>query len=316
MEGLYTTYIILVGGAILFFIISNNRNYINRHNLRKEYTSKLISICFSDNYTSEQFPHARRAQHRDILSQTIHNILSHTYGCDSKALQQTIMCSHLNEHLLKRLFSATTFNKYITLSQLTSTINATTDTSALQELLHSHDHNLRIGALMALLAAKPSGSMQILSSIDFNLQPIDIQRIIALIRRGKISVVLEPLFENNNRNLKLLGMALVRSFGICIVDKHLYQIINEDKDPILIFDAIYTLTHLKRPLKHTLIKGGIATMSEQQRKRLCRHLSVEGYSIQSINAILSPPESLYAKRLITSYKRLLQPSYNDRHAFH
>ncbi len=316
MEGLYTTYIILVGGAILFFIISNNRNYINRHNLRKEYTSKLISICFSDNYTSEQFPHARRAQHRDILSQTIHNILSHTYGCDSKALQQTIMCSHLNEHLLKRLFSATTFNKYITLSQLTSTINTTTDTSALQELLHSHDHNLRIGALMALLAAKPSGSMQILSSIDFNLQPIDIQRIIALIRRGKISVVLEPLFENNNRNLKLLGMALVRSFGICIVDKHLYQIINEDKDPILIFDAIYTLTHLKRPLKHTLIKGGIATMSEQQRKRLCRHLSVEGYSIQSINAILSPPESLYAKRLITSYKRLLQPPYNDRHAFH
>lgn len=316
MEGLYTTYIILVGGAILFFIISNNRNYINRHNLRKEYTSKLISICFSDNYTSEQFPHAQRAQHRDILSQTIHNILSHTYGCDSKALQQTIMCSHLNEHLLKRLFSATTFNKYITLSQLTSTINTTTDTSALQELLHSHDHNLRIGALMALLAAKPSGSMQILSSIDFNLQPIDIQRIIALIRRGKISVVLEPLFENNNRNLKLLGMALVRSFGICIVDKHLYQIINEDKDPILIFDAIYTLTHLKRPLKHTLIKGGIATMSEQQRKRLCRHLSVEGYSIQSINAILSPPESLYAKRLITSYKRLLQPPYNDRHAFH
>ena len=316
MEGLYTTYIILVGGAILFLIISNNRNYINRHNLRKEYTSKLISICFSDNYTSEQFPHARRAQHRDILSQTIHNILSHTYGCDSKALQQTIMCSHLNEHLLKRLFSATTFNKYITLSQLTSTINATTDTSALQELLHSHDHNLRIGALMALLAAKPSGSMQILSSIDFNLQPIDIQRIIALIRRGKISVVLEPLFENNNRNLKLLGMALVRSFGICIVDKHLYQIINEDKDPILIFDAIYTLTHLKRPLKPTLIKGGIATMSEQQRKRLCRHLSVEGYSIQSINAILSPPESLYAKRLITSYKRLLQPPYNDQHAFH
>jgi hypothetical protein len=192
------------------------------------------------------------------------------------------------------------------LSYLASVIDADTQNiSILEEYLRNGNHHLRIGALIAMLAAKPSKAMTTLSSIEFRLQPLDIVRIISLIRQGRITVALEPLFESGNRNLLMLGMALVRTFGIGIVDKQLYNIIKRESDPDLIYDAIYTLTHLKRPLRHKITRECIASMPDLQRKRLCRHLSVEGYSVQCINAVLSPSESLYAKQLITSFKRQL-----------
>lgn len=239
--------------------------------------------------------------------------MSHTYGCDNSALRHIITTNHLPEYLLGQLATASTLRRCRLLSQLASYITPSTDISPLQRYLKSNNHFIRTGALIALLSASPSGTMQILSSLHFQLQPLDIQRIIALVRRGRISVVLEPLLENHDRNLQLLGMALVRSFGIGIVDKHLYRIC-QGQDSELTQSAIYTLTHLKRPLRHKIIRECVATMSEQQRKRLCRHLSVEGYSMQSINAILSPTECLYAKRLITSYKRQLSHTHSRQYA--
>jgi hypothetical protein len=241
-----------------------------------------------------------------MLIQTIHTLISHTYGCDNKPIKEIVIRHNLLQHITRRLHTAPTRRKCELLSQLSSIIHSDAqEIVILKHLIHSKNHNIRIGALITLLAANPSQVISTLSSFDFRLQPLDIVRIITLIRQGRITVALEPLFESGNRNLLLLSMALVRTFGICIVDKQLYDIITHGGDADLIYDAIYTITYLKRPLRHKVIKACVASMSEAQRKQLCRHLSVEGYSVQSINAILSPPEVLYAKQLITSFKRQL-----------
>lgn len=308
MNTLYTLYIIVVGCIILYLFVCNRRS-CRHHALRQQYTSLLISTLFDDFPAKEPLSEIYTLKNRTILAQSVHTLISHTYGCNNLELKQLIRDNNLSRRILRQLPAASVHRKCRLLSQLSSLIDTDPQGySVLEKYLRHDNHNLRIGALIALLAANPSKAANTLSAIEFRLQPLDIMRIISLIRQGRITVALEPLFESRNRNLLMLSMALVRTFGIGIVDKQLYNIIRAEQDPDLIFDAIYTLTYLKRPLRHRIIKECIASMPELQRKRLCRHLSVEGYSMQSINAILPHPESLYAKRLITSFKRqLLQP---------
>ena len=300
----YIIYITIVGCIVLYLVACNK---CRQHpHLQRQYTSLLISTLIDDSLNRGPFTDIGGFRDRNILTQSIHSIISHTYGCDNPTVKQIIKQHHLAQHIIRRLHISSTRRKCELLSHLASVIDADTQTSStLEEYLRSDNHNLQIGALIALLAARPSKVMSTLSSIEFRLQPLDIVRIISLIRQGRITVALEPLFESGNRNLLMLGMALVRTFGIGIVDKHLYNIIKAEADPDLIYDAIYTLTHLKRPLRHKITRECIASMPDLQRKRLCRHLSVEGYSVQCINAVLSPSESLYAKQLITSFKRQL-----------
>lgn len=303
----YALYIGVVSCIILYTLLSEKLESSRHTTTQKKYTSLLIPMFFdapSHNKPASKVYYIFKK--RDILLQTIHTLVCHTYGCSNNTVKQIVKSNHLLQYIMCRLRTASTRKKCELLSQLSSIISADLqEITLLNKLIHSDNHNLRISALIALLAAEPLKAMSILSALEFKLQPLDIMRIMALIRQGRITIALGPLFESRNHNLLMLSMALVRTFGISIVDKHLYNIVKNEQDTDLVCDAIYTLTYLKRPLCHKVIKECIASMSEAQRKRLCRHLSVEGYSMQSINAILSPPEALYAKQLITSFKRQL-----------
>ena len=70
-------------------------------------------------------------------------------------------------------------------------------------------------------------------------------------------------------------------------------------------ETIYTLASLGRPLGHTKIRERLAAMPAVKRKELCRHLTVEGYSISAVRSLFTEGETLYAETLINSYKRAL-----------
>lgn len=309
MSLLYTIYIIVSYCLILYFIFAAPSEPNLSSELHQEYTAYLIATSLVGNTPNEQPPHTTTRAQRNTLIETIHCLVSHTYDCHRDMIQHIAKQNRLQEHILKQMTGSTTLHKCRLLSQLSSIIHddkriATT----LSRYLHSRNHNIRTHALMAMLAAKPSELITIISGLKFRLSPSDIHRIIALIRQGSLFVVIEPLFESNNHNLKMLALAIVHNFGVDIADKYLYHIIRTEPNPDIAEEAIYTLTTLKRPLKYKIIKERLAMASERQRKRLCRHLSVEGYSLNSIRAILEPTEYQYAQQLITSYKRQLTQS--------
>jgi hypothetical protein len=97
----------------------------------------------------------------------------------------------------------------------------------------------------------------------------------------------------------------VRSFGIEIAEKHLHKIISAEEDITIVNQTIYTLASLGRPLHHTRIRERLAAMPACKRKELCRHLTVEGYSLSAVRSIFTEQESVYAELLINSYKRAL-----------
>ena len=309
MSLLYIIYITASYCLILYFIFATPSESSLNSELHQEYTAYLIATSLMGDTPNEQPPQAESNAQRNTLLEAIHCLVSHTYDCHREMIQRIAKQNLLQEHILKQLPGSSTFKKCRLLGQLSSIIHDDKSaTTALAKYLNSRNHDIRIHALMAMLAAKPSELITIISGLKFRLQPSDIHRIIALIRQGSLFVVIEPLFESNNHNLKMLALAIVRNFGVEIADKYLYHIIKSDHRPDIAEEAIYTLTTLKRPLKYKIIKERLALSSERQRKRLCRHLSVEGYSLNSIKAILEPTEYQYAQQLITSYKRQLAQS--------
>ncbi len=189
---------------------------------------------------------------------------------------------------------------------LLSTMPIHTDNATqLERYMHSHDRDVRVSALTALLASNPTMAIRTIASFDFELTPFDTARIIALLRRGLLPIAYEPLLASGNRNLRTLGLAIVRSFGIEIAEKQLHKIISTEQDNAIVNQTIYTLASLGRPLGHTRIRERLAAMPARKRKELCRYLTAEGYSLSAVKSLFTENESSYAEALINSYKRAL-----------
>lgn len=306
MSVLYILYVMVIGAMILHLTVVSYFKSSTHSALYKRYTAHLIATSFNANATPKTTITTSSHHQRNTLTEAIHLLTIHTYDSQREVIKHIVEDNNLQEHIFRQLRHASSLKKCRLLTLLSSIIlENKTHIPIIKKYLHCHNHNIRSHALIALLATTPTELIPIISSLRFELQPTDIARIITLIRQGTLCVVIEPLFESNNRNLQMLALAIVRSFGIDIADKYILQIIASSQYPSLAEDAIYTLTALKRPLKYRIIKERLASASEHRRKKLCRHLSVEGYSIQSIRAILPLEECHDAKLLITSYKRQL-----------
>ena len=289
--------------AIYIFIISRQQTRLGQHtSLRDTYIKQIVQFLHS-----EQPAHLRAGSVRSrlALAEAIYVVMSHTYGNDVEQLRTIVEQNRLAGLLLrhtKRSHGA----KRAHILMLLSTIPITDEVaSKIERYTHSRDKDVRMSALTAILAAKPSVAIQTIASLEFDLSPFDTTRIIALLRRGLLPIAYEPLLASANRNLRILGLAIVRSFGIEIAEKRLHKIITTEEDISVINETIYTLASMGRPLGHTKIRERLAAMPAHKRKELCRHLTVEGYSLAAVQSLFTERESIYAESLINSYKRAL-----------
>ena len=301
-------YIIITSAAALLFCIMAftmpHKSKLEKNSkLKARYIKQLVNML-GEITPSEQIT-ARGLRQRMALAEAIYIVVSHTYGIDTDKLKQVTQINRL-ERFLSR---AITFSRGIRRSHLLllmSCLPASEEAS--DKLLHninSRNSLVRTNALLATLALKPSHAIKTIASLDFELQHTDIARIIALLRRGLLPIAYEPLLESHNRNLRMLGIAIVRAFGINIAEKQLCHIIYTENDNEIATEALYTLATLGRTLSRTRIRERLATMPPSQRKDLCRHITTEGYSLQTMRSLFSIEESCHAEKLINSHKRKL-----------
>lgn len=295
--------VVTVAITIALTILSRNR----RDRLsteRNRYIKQIIALLLDENPAHNKIlAHSNKS--RIALAEAIYIVMSHTYNNDTEPLRQIVEQNRL-ENLLLREIRRSRGARRARMLMLLSAIPSSEDIfSQLYDYIHSRDRDIRISALTATLAANPSVAIRTISTFEFDLSPFDTARIIALLRRGLLPIAYEPLLANGNRNLRILGLAIVRSFGIEIAEKHLHKIISNEEDNAIVKQTIYTLASLGRPLGHTRIRERLASMPAHKRKELCRHLTVEGYSLSSVRTLFTERESLYAESLINSYKRAL-----------
>lgn len=295
--------------SIALLRLSRRRRSSGREIARMQYSRQLTALLLQEPDDIEKVAiRAHNARERMALTEAIYTIMSHSYGCDIQLLRHVAERNRLQQMLCRRTRWARGARRARLLMLQSAIPAAENATEEIKRYLNSRDSDVRISALLATLAATPTMAIRTISALEYELSPFDLARIISLLRRGLLPIAYEPLLADGNNNLQMLGMAIVRSFGIEIAEKRLHQIITSERNPAIVSQAIYTLSSLGRPLGHTRIRERLAAMPSSERKALCRHLSVEGYSLGAVRGIFTEQESDYAEVLINSYKRALARS--------
>ena len=271
--------------------------------LRHNYILEITAASLPKAQTA--LPRATSRHERIALLEALHTLTSHSYDIDSALIHSIARANRLEGFILRRLDSLPPHRRGEYLLFLGIISASERHTPMLERTMHSDNPHLRSCALVALLSISPKDAISTLSAVEFDLRPFDIMQIILLLRRGALPLAIEPLLESQNPNLNRLGLAIVRTFGLNIVAAHIYDLTARSPHLRVVDDAILTLATLKCSLHRQPIRQRLATMSTPQRKALCRHLSVEGYSPQRLQNLFPQTESEYATRFIASYKREL-----------
>lgn len=305
-------YILLCSSLMLFCLVSLVRE---RRRQRMATDPRLegyvASIIRAELDGEKFFVVAGSAAERELLLEAIYLVVSHTYGIPLSSFRELVRANRLDEFLMRRIAWSRGADRARWLL-LSSVIPLREEHIArLKGYLHSGDSIVRSSTLLALLSLQPSRALQTIVSLNYHLSPFDVVRIITLLRRGVMPIAYEPLLKSANRNVQMVGLAIVRSFGIDIAEKHLHAIISTTDDAALAREVIYTLSSLGRPLGREKVKTCLCGMTQAERRDLCRYLSVEGYSMAALRTLFTEQEIGLNESLIKSYKRdLICPQAN------
>ena len=304
MSSLIIIYIILCCVAAAMLSLYYILYLLPSFSLRERYTSQITTLLITQRECGIS-PKANTPQRRMALAEAIYIVMTHTYYNDISPLRKIVEKSHLENFLWRRirLYNGTYRARLLLLTSAIPLRKITAE--MLSTHLRSKDDDIRISALTSMLAATPTTAIHTIAQMEFPLSPFDLARIIALLRRGILPIAYEPLLSSENRNLRMLGLSIVRSFGIESAERRLHQIISTERDTEIITHTLYTLASLGRSLSHTRIRERLASMTATKRMELCRHLCIEGYSLGSVRTLFNDSEVSYAERVINSFKRQL-----------
>ncbi len=306
MNILFFVYVVLAIIAILSLTAATlSVQWARRNPSPRDLYIKQITTLLSNDHAPQESIRARSSRSRLALAEAIHIVVSHTYGNETERLRNLTERLQLDRFLMRRILYARGTRRARLLMLMSALPTPNYSSQHFQRYIDSADSDIRNSALLTIIAINPTSAIQAIASLRYDLSPFDIARILTLLRRGVLPIAYEPLLGNDNRNLRMLGLAIVRTFGIEIAEKRLHNIITSESSHSVVSEAIYTLASLGRPLHHARIRECLSSMSEYDRRSLCRHLTVEGYSLGAVKAIFPQAESRYAERLINSYKRAL-----------
>lgn len=273
--------------------------------LARQYLRIVIMSQMSGRRRAPVFPRLDCAGARHVLAVVLARLTASTYGLDPEPLQRIVKETNLTDYLLRRVRRTRGCRRAWFLSLL-SRLPAD-DAAAEAASAYAADRNryVRFYALMVQLAADPSVSLKLLAAYPDSLSAFELAEIMAALRRGILPVAYEPLVGSACRNLRSLGLCIVRQFGIEEAEKSLLHIAETDDAPELGREAVYTLCALQRPLGRYEVAKRVQLMSRAERKSLLRYMALEGYAGEALTGVFSRDEAPYFEALVHSYKRPL-----------
>ena len=257
--------------------------------LRAKYLRIVMLYLLAGEGPAPRFPMIRRAGARLLLVETVAGLAGVTYGLDAAPLRRIVAEYGLDACLLL-------------LSRLPVGA-AAADCAA--RYAASRNRYVRFQSLMVRLAADPSTALRLMAEYPEPFSACEVGEIMAVLRRGMLPIAYEPLIGSPSRNLRIVGLNIVRQFGIEEAERLLLRIVSGDEDPELVREALYTLCALRRPLTRRAVSGRLSAMPPAERKALLRYVVAEGYSPGPLRRLLDERERPYYESLVQTYKRSL-----------
>ena len=271
--------------------------------VRGEYL-RLVLLALAEGDTdgaSGRFPGIGRVGARHALAEVLSRLAASTYGLDNRPLRRIVRENGLESYLLRRIRRTRGYRRaYYLLLLSRLPLEAQTDAAVARYTASRHPY-VSFYALMTRLAFDPTMALRLVGEFARPFTVYEVSEVMATLRRGVLPVAYEPLLDSSDRNLRIVGLNIVRQFGIEEAERQLLGIVRNGPQE-LAREAVYTLCALHRPLARREVADFVRGMNAADRKALLRSMAREGYSARAVGALSPEPERAYYRSLVDSYK--------------
>ena len=148
---------------------------------------------------------------------------------------------HIESYILERLQSVQREDERAYLLLMLARLPMSAKTVArVEELVESSSRQVSLCALVALFAVTPYRAISLLAKLPYRLSRREIAELLSIISRGCSPIPYTPLLLSKNYNMRLLGIHLVRRFGI-VESRTEIAVIVKERDSELREDALSAL---------------------------------------------------------------------------
>ncbi len=273
--------------------------------LRSKYLRILMLYLLSGEGPVPRLPPIRRAGARRRLAETGAGLTGVTCGLDVAPLRRVVAEYGLDRWLLGCIRRTSGCRRARGLMLLARLPLDGAVAARAARYARSRNRRVRFQVLMVQLSADPSMALRLMAEYPAPFSACEVGEILILLRRGMLPIAYGPLVESPCRNLRVVGLSIVRQFGIEEAERHLLRIVDGDEAPELGREALYTLCALRRPLTRRHVGRRLTAMSPAERKALMRYMAAEGYSPGLLRRLFDARERTYCESLVQSYKRSL-----------
>ena len=178
-------------------------------------------------------------------------------GSSINGLRIVVRYYHIESYLLAAILaSRTSLRRAYLLSLLARLPISEVTAHRVEHLVDEGDEYVSLYALMAIFAASPSMGVVRLSQMRRRLSRRGVAEILSMLSRGSCSIPYTPLLMSANYNLQLLGIYLVRRFGIRESRGEIMCMVRGAEDELR-DDALLTLASFGEGVDGELVKQHI-----------------------------------------------------------
>lgn len=295
--------------AVLLYARMRVRRNRVRRALERCYLSILNRRLLEGGEQPCVFPLIERRHSRLILATVVARLGAVTYGYDRKFMAEIVRRYALDRLLMRQALFSFGMRRVQWLH--TFAMIDSTEVIYRRTVLRFGRSRNRYMALCMTLAAlnhNPERSIAILAERRLPLSAFDLSEVLMMLKRGLIPVAYQPLLHSEYRNVQMLGLCIVRYFGVTEAEEDIVSAISS-ADSEVASSALFTLCALRLRLDRDQVRQASQRMSEEERRAWYRHLAAEGYSSRAIAKIVpaneQPQMREYVEQTVASYKRCL-----------
>lgn len=253
------------------------------------------------------FPMSDSRGAREVLARLLAAASSSTFFEEPGAVRRMVAANGIEGWLLRRVKHSRGYRRthYLALLSALPVSHATAE--CIRRCTAGTDRHTLFRTMLVGIAADPQSAVQLLSGYPYDMTPLEMAELTSMLRRGLLPLAYAPLLASPNRNLKMLGLNIVRIFGIAESECRLLELVaagGPSADEVRC-EALHIIVSLHLPVSRSPVADCIRVMGAADRRALFRHLASEGYSVETIARLARDDEQPYVESLTASYKRTL-----------
>ncbi len=310
IEPLLSAYVAIIVVAMVLIGIFVWRQIAGQRQLKRferllsqRYMRIVTAIMLSEEQLPMRFPMINHRGAKETLVRVLVAVAQSIYGPDIAIIGAIVAGNGLDEWLLRKVRRSRGFVRAHYLSLLAALPLSSEIVGRLSAYSTDRNRFVRFYTLLVRIGGDASSALRALAEYEMPLTGFEIVEIVALLRRGLLPVACEPLLVSSNRNLQIVGINIVREFGIEEVRPMLLEIAASNRDREVAQEALYALVDMHSSLTHRKIAYSVRHLADVERRQLCHRLAYEGYSASLLGYLFGGREQDYAELLVATYKR-------------